>query len=111
MNTRYLAVAVVLFVGVAAAQDKPAPAKAVYTKVVLTEIHCMGCAKKIAKSVGKVDGVQEMRVDLEAHTIFVVHKMEKTPSPKDLWKAIEEADHTPTKMETPTQTFTSKPAK
>jgi copper chaperone CopZ len=80
------------------------------TKVTLKSLHCMSCAKKVAAEVYKVPGVAEMRVDLKAKMVFVVHKEGATPSPKGLWEAIEEADHEPVKMETPTATHTSKPA-
>lgn len=81
----------------------------VTTKVELEELDCMGCAKKIAKEIHKVAGVAEVRVDLKAKTMFVVHKPSQTPSPRAVWEAIEQADHTPVKMETPTTTHTKKP--
>src|SRR5262245_14812176 len=82
---------------------------AVWTKITLTELHCMGCAKKIAGKVNAVPGVAEMRADVEARTLFVRHKPGMTPSPLKLWEAVEKADHTPTRMETPSGTHTSKP--
>jgi copper chaperone CopZ len=101
-----LAVAVLAgLTGVAAAQA-PAPA---HTKVTLTELHCMGCARKISNKVMAVPGVAEMRVDLKARTVFVIHKQGLTPSPRGLWDAIEQADHTPTRMDTPAASYTSKP--
>jgi copper chaperone CopZ len=98
---------VVLVVAVGLTPAQP-PAKK-FTKVVLTELDCMGCAKKIAGKVTKVTGVELMRVDLDARTIFAVHKDNMTPSPKAIWEAIEQADHTPEKMETPTATHKTKP--
>lgn len=104
--TTFLGVVVLAgLAGIAAAQT-PAPA---YTRVVLTELHCMGCAKKISKQVTAVPGVAEMRVDLKVKTIWAIHKQGMNPSPKALWEAIEQADHTPTRMDTPAGTFTSKP--
>ena len=87
------------------AQTKAPP----LTKVELKELHCLNCAKKIATEVHKVDGVAEMRVDLKQKLVFVVHKSGQTPSAKKLWEAIEEADHEPVKMETPTATHQKKP--
>jgi copper chaperone CopZ len=100
--------ALVIWAGLGQAQA-PKPAAAVYTKVTLTELHCMGCAKKIASKVTKVKGVQEMRVDLDARTLFIVHKTGLTPSPKELWVAIEETEHKPEVMETPTAKHKAKP--
>ncbi|MFO0840931.1 MAG: heavy-metal-associated domain-containing protein [Gemmataceae bacterium] len=105
--------ALALAAGVAAVASAQAPqqqARQAFTQVTLTELHCMGCAKKISTAVHKVSGVAEMRVDLNAKTVFVMHKAGATPSPKELWQAIETADHTPTRMVTPTATHTSKPA-
>lgn len=79
------------------------------TKVVLTELDCMGCAKKIATKLYKVEGVGEVRVDLESRSLFIAHKTGMTPSPKGMWEAIEQADHTPERMETPSGTLSSKP--
>lgn len=107
LKVRALALVVlVAAVGLALAQA-PMPK---FTKVVLTELDCMGCAKKIAGKVTKVAGVESMRVDLDARTVYAVHKPNMTPSPKAIWEAIEQADHKPEKMETPTGTHTAKPA-
>lgn len=97
--------ALVVLAGLASARG-PAPA---FTRVTLTELHCMGCAKKISKQVTAVAGVAEMRVDLKAKTIWAIHKPGMTPSPKALWEAIERGDHKPTLMEGPQGKFTSKP--
>ena len=102
-----LAVAVLASMAAFASAQTPTPAA--YTKVTLDDIHCMGCAKKISKHVTAVPGVAEMRVDLKAKTIWAIHKQGMTPSPKALWEAIEAADHTPTKMDTPAGSHTSKP--
>jgi copper chaperone CopZ len=95
-----------LLVCVAALAAQSAPA---YTRVTLEELHCAGCARRISEKVTAVPGVAEMRVDLEKKTIFAIHKPSMTPSPKALWNAIEQTDHTPIRMDTPTRTYTSKP--
>ena len=101
--------ALAMVVGLAAVAAAQAPAPAAYTRVVLDDIHCMGCAKKISKQVTAVPGVAEMRVDLKSKSIWAMHKPGMTPSPKALWEAVEEADHTPTRMDTPAGSLTSKP--
>jgi copper chaperone CopZ len=101
-------VALGLLAGLAGAQV-PAPSP-VFTRVTLADIHCMGCAKKISARVTGVPGVAEMRVDLKAKAIWAIHKPGQTPSPKGIWEAVEQADHTPTRMDTPTGTHTAKPA-
>ena len=101
-----VALAIVAALAVVANAQAPPPA---YTRVVLDDIHCMGCAKKISGKVTAVPGVAEMRVDLKAKTIWAMHKPGMTPSPKALWDAVEAADHTPTRMDTPAGSLTSKP--
>ena len=102
-----IAALAVAFVALAVSAQQPkAPP---LTKVELKDLHCMHCAKKIATEVHKVDGVAEMRVDLKQKLVYVVHKSGQTPSAKKLWEAIEEADHEPVKMETPTATHQKKP--
>lgn len=107
MMTASLALAVLACL--AAVSDAQTPAPQAYTAVVLDDIHCMGCAKKINGKVTAVPGVAEMRVDLKAKTIWAMHKQGVTPSAKALWEAVEAADHQPVKMQTPTATHTSKP--
>lgn len=101
--------ALAVLAGLAAVSEAQTPAPAAYTRVVLEDIHCMGCAKKISKHVTAVPGVAEMRVDLKAKAIWAMHRQGMTPSPKALWEAVEAADHKPTRMDTPAGTYTSKP--
>src|SRR5262249_17940937 len=92
-------------VGALAAQSAPQP----ITRIELTELHCMGCARKIARKLHAVPGVAEVRADVKAKTLFVIHRPDATPSPRGLWEAVEEAGHKPTRMETPSASYTSKP--
>jgi copper chaperone CopZ len=104
VTTAVLLAAAGLAVGQAAAQAPPA-----WTKVTLEDIHCMGCARKIARKVTAVAGVAEMRVDLKAKAIWAVHKPGMTPSPRAIWEAVEAADHTPVRVDAPSGSHTSKP--
>ncbi|MBY0229206.1 MAG: hypothetical protein K2W96_08020 [Gemmataceae bacterium] len=47
---------------------------------------------------------------LKAKTIWAIHKAGETPSPKAIWEAVVQADHQPTRMDTPTASHTAKPA-
>ena len=107
IKTACLALAVLACL--AAVSEAQTPAPQAYTAVVLDDIHCMGCAKKINGKVTAVPGVAEMRVDLKTKTIWAMHKAGVTPSPRSLWEAIEAADHQPVKMQTPTAVHTNKP--
>jgi copper chaperone CopZ len=79
------------------------------TKVTLTELDCMGCAKKVGKKLCAVPGVAEARVDLKARALYAIHKSGQTPSPRALWEAVEQADHSVERLDTPTGSYTSKP--
>lgn len=107
-TVRMVCLALAVLAGLAVGSSAQTPAVA-YTAVVLDDIHCMGCARKIAKHVHTVPGVFEMRVDLKTKMIWAMHRQGMTPSPGALWDAIEAADHLPKKMQTPTAIYTSKP--
>jgi copper chaperone CopZ len=106
MKTARMGGAMLLLVVLATAATAQSPAM---TKITLTELHCAGCAKKVAKCVNAVPGVAEVRLDLKARTFFVMHRTNATPSPRALWEAVEQADHAVERMVTPTATYTSKP--
>lgn len=99
-----LAVAL-LFLGAAtasAAEVKP-------TTIIVKEMHCGGCAKKVAKEVSALAGVAKVETDVEARTVKVTPKANTVLSPKALWEAVEKADKEPTKLLGPSGTFTAKP--
>lgn len=107
--TAVLAAAVLAVVATfAQAQNQQQQAQA-WTSVKLDDIHCQGCVKKLNGKVTAVSGVAEMRVDMKAKTIWAIHKQGMTPSPRALWEAVEEADQTPTRMDAPSGSYTSKP--
>ena len=81
-----------------------------WTRVTLEELDCAGCAKKVARHVGAVPGVAEVRYDLKTRSLYVGHKPNETPSPRALWEAVEKADHKVERLDTPTASHTSKPA-
>ena len=107
MSKASAAALAVIMLTAALAQAQAAPQA--WTKVTLEDIHCMGCAKRISEKVTAVPGVAEMRVDLKAKAIWAIHKPGMTPSPRALWEAVEAADHVPTRIETPTGSYTKKP--
>ena len=103
------ALAMALLGTLAAFAQAQQPAQQAWTRVTLEELHCQGCVKKLNGKVTAVSGVAEMRVDMKAKTIWAIHKQGTTPSPKALWEAVEEADQTPTRMDAPSGSYTSKP--
>ena len=69
----------------------------------------MGCARKVVKSLTAVSGVKSADADVDAKTVTVTPEADKTPSPKAMWEAIENAGYKPSKIEGPSGTFKEKP--
>lgn len=84
----------------------PAP-----TTISVPDMHCAGCAKKLATELNKVVGVAKVETDVEAKTVKVTPKGKNGVSPKSLWEAVEAAGKTPNKLEGPDGSFSSKPKK
>lgn len=99
-----VAVAVLLSVTANVRAADPPP-----TTITVSNMHCGGCAKKIATQLTAVTGVAKAEPDVEAKTVKVTPKANVVLSPKTLWEAVEKADKTPTKLEGPNGTFTTKP--
>src|SRR5688572_5509464 len=72
-----------------------------YTTITVSDLHCAGCAKKVANALSKVAGVAKVESDVEAKTLKVIPKEKSTLSPKTLWEAVEKSDKTPAKLEGP----------
>src|SRR5262245_55891665 len=81
-----------------------------HTTISVSDIHCAGCAKKVATALSKVSGVAKVETDVEAKTVKVTPKEKTTLSPKTLWEAVEKTDKSPSKLEGPSGIYTSKPA-
>jgi Cu+-exporting ATPase len=80
------------------------------TTITVSDLHCAGCAKKVATALSKVTGVAKVESDVEAKTLKVIPKEKTMLSPKTLWEAVEKAEKTPSKLEGPSGSFTSKPS-
>lgn len=91
-----------------AATDAKTPTK---TTITLKVLSCEGCAKRVREKLTAVNGVGDVKTDLKTKSATVSPKRDATPSPKQLWEAIEKAGKTPVKLVGPSGTFTSKPKK
>lgn len=92
----------VLVGGVRAVEPQP-------TTITVEDMHCMGCAKKIAARLYKVSGVAAVKVDMPASRLVIQAKPQQNLSPKAMWEAVEQSGYTPTKLEGSAGTFTAKP--
>ena len=84
-------------------------ADAVPTTITVEDMHCMGCAKKIAAQLYKVPGVAAIKADVPSSRLVVQSKPQQNPSPKAMWEAVEQAGYKPAKLEGAAGTFTAKP--
>lgn len=79
------------------------------TAITVENMHCMGCARKIADRLHAVPGVASVSADVKASRLTVAPKAGEQPSPRALWEAVEKAGYKPTRLEAPAGTFTAKP--
>ncbi len=81
----------------------------VVTTITVEDMHCAGCAKRIAARLQQVPGVAEVKADVPASRLTVAPKPQQAPAPKALWEAIEKAGYRPARLEGPSGTFTARP--
>lgn len=99
-----LAVLAVGLLGNVLQAANPAP-----TAIVIADMHCQGCAKKVAAQLYQVPGVAAVQADMQAQKLLVTPKEQALVSPRALWEAVEKAGKQPTRLEGPSGTFTAKP--
>ncbi len=80
-----------------------------YTTIHVDNMHCDACAKKIAGKLYALPQVAEVRADVPKSIAYVVPHQTKTPSPRAMWEAVEQAGFKPVKLVGPAGSFTSKP--
>ncbi len=79
------------------------------TTIAVPDMHCMGCAKKMAAQLYQVPGVAKVQPDVAALRLIVTPRPEQAPSPKGLWEAVEKAGYRPSRLEGPSGIYTAKP--
>ncbi|MDX1945567.1 MAG: heavy-metal-associated domain-containing protein [Pirellulaceae bacterium] len=80
-----------------------------YTTVVVHNMHCDACAKKIARKVYALPGVVEVRADVPKNLAYVVPQQGKTLSSRAVWEAVESAGFKVARLQSPEGNFTAKP--
>lgn len=85
------------------------PRKKTQTQIVVKDMHCAACAKKIARKLYAVKGVKGVRAVMKTHTATVTPETGKQPSPRALWKAVEKAGFKPVKLVGPLGEFKKTP--
>ena len=85
------------------------PKEASNTVIFVEDLHCKHCAKRLARKLFTVAGVKTVKANVEQDFAVVISETKKTLSPLALWEAAEAAKFTVVRIETPTQTFKTKP--
>jgi copper chaperone CopZ len=81
----------------------------VTTVVSIPDMHCPSCAKKLSKEILKVKGVAQAAPDFEAKAMTVTPQKGGSPSPRQIWEAVERAGYQPSRLKGPGGDFTAKP--
>ncbi len=80
-----------------------------HTTVIVKDMHCAHCAKKIVRQLFKVKGVKYAKAVVKTNAATVTPEDKKQLSPKILWEAVEKAGFTPVKLIGPTGIYRKKP--
>jgi copper chaperone CopZ len=73
--------------------------------IYVSDMHCAGCAKKIAGKLYRVKGVVKVRTHLKQNLAIVTPQAKKQVDAKAAWVAVQKAGFKPTKMIGPQGTF------
>lgn len=99
------ATAVILTAATLSAADRD-----VVTQIEVKGLHCASCAKKLCTALNAVPSVASSQADAETGIAIVTPaQVQRLPSPRAQWEAVEKAGYTPLRLAGPYGTFTSKP--
>jgi copper chaperone CopZ len=68
------------------------------TAIFVGDMHCAGCAKKVARKLYGVSGVVKVRSDIKVDVAIVTPQRNKQVDPKALWAAAEKSGILPIKL-------------
>lgn len=85
------------------------PAAPALTTISVPEMHCVMCAKKMARQLQEVAGVAKADANVAGKAMVVTPKTRAVPSPRSMWEAVETAGYKPSKLEGPSGSFSAKP--
>ena len=77
------------------------------TAITIDDMHCAGCAKKIAGRLYRLKGVVKVRTDVKANLAIVTPQAKKEVDAKAAWEAVQKAGFQPTKLVGPQGTYVS----
>lgn len=82
-----------------------------WTTIIVDDMHCGECAKKIARKLYAVPGVVEVRADVAKNVAYVVPQKDRTLSARQLWVAVESAGFKVHRLENPQGVYQARPTK
>lgn len=106
--SRFLSCVAVVAIGLSLVQAQ-SQAGPVLTTIIVPEMHCVMCAKKMARQLQEVPGVAKADANVSAKAMIVTPKTQAILSPRSMWEAVEKAGYKPSKLDGPSGTFTAKP--
>jgi copper chaperone CopZ len=68
------------------------------TAIFVGDMHCAGCAKKVARKLYGVKGVVKVRSDIKIDVAIVTPQQNRAVDPKALWAATEKSGILPVKL-------------
>jgi copper chaperone CopZ len=83
--------------------------KSTKTLITVKELHCKGCAKKIAGQLYTVAGVKEVAVNMERKLFVITPQEKKLPLSRAMWEAVVKGEGRPIRLVGPQGTFEKKP--
>ncbi|HVK14912.1 MAG TPA: heavy-metal-associated domain-containing protein [Gemmataceae bacterium] len=79
------------------------------TKITVPDLDCPSCAKKVVAKLQALDGVAEVKADVDSKIVTVTAKPKAKLSALSLWEAVEKGGKEVSKIEGPDGTVTAKP--
>jgi copper chaperone CopZ len=79
------------------------------TKITCPDLDCPSCAKKVVAKLQAIEGVAEVKADVETKVVTVTAKPNAKLSALALWEACEKGGQDVSKIEGPDGTVTAKP--
>ena len=99
----------VAVVGLTSFVDAQSPTPTATTIVSVPEMHCPSCAKKMTAEILKVQGVGQVAANIEGKTMVITARVGATPSPRQIWEAVERSGYQPARLTGPSGDFKAKP--
>jgi copper chaperone CopZ len=89
--------------------DAAAPSKRPAIIMLVKDMHCTDCARRIASKLYAVPGVVKVSTNIKKNQAYITPQKDKSPSARLIWDAAIAAQLSPLKLVTPEGTFSQRP--